>query len=80
MKVGDTPCQNSKLKPNPSVKFPRHGGRKDLQLQQNCNSTKKKCVTLPSPKNLKLALSCVFLLYTWRWGGKKKKPKELKKN
>jgi hypothetical protein len=28
VKVGYTPCQNSKLKLNPSVKFLNHGGKK----------------------------------------------------
>lgn len=46
--VSETPCQNSKLKLNPSVKFLRHGEKKDLQLQQNCNSTKREYVNLPA--------------------------------
>lgn len=75
VKVGDTPCQNSKLKSNPSVKFLRHEKKKkDLQLQQNCNSPKKKyqsiylTVTKGSEPDFVILLSP---LYMEVGGGKK---------
>ena len=82
MKVGDTPCQNSKLKSNPSIKFLWHEGekkKKDLQLQQNSNSTKKKCqsiyftVTKGSETDFIGLLSLLYI----EW--KKKKQEEFKK-
>ena len=64
VKVGDTLCQNSKLKPNPSLKFLRHRKKKnDLQLQQNCNSMKRKyqSIYLLSARDLKLAGFVILL-------------------
>lgn len=69
VKVDDTPCQNSKLKLNPSVKFLRHGGKKrDLQLQQNCNSTKKKypSIYFTVTKGSEAGFVILVSLYIWR--------------